>query len=711
MDENNAIQPNDPTQPTALYDQPETAFTPPFVEPSTPTQARPQAPTAQPTQQPVQQGFEPHNIWGAVFKALGGGDRTEYRVAGPNETDAQGKPIPEGTTVGTKVAPTKGQLGKAILASVLYGLAAGEKERGPGAGLRSFAAGAGATMDMHQTQDDKARAAAQTDFANQQTATLRKAQTFATNAEAVHNIRLAEQIQGETFDGMVARDSAALAEVPESDIVDRDVPQDQALANMKAGKYGATTHNVYVTGSTEVHDKYGNVVKDPLTGQPKKEATVTITNDNKVPLSKEDAARYAALGIPGFKGLNPNTDQTVLASQKRGWDQIAHSVENARGMARKAGVTDEEFNTALQQPGAAKALQQFSRYSTGDPYADLKKMEEAKDKQSGSPVYGARTMSILNDAFGGDKALQYHNKLEAQKKAGDVAAEESVKPMNDDRAASILSDPKATPTQKTQAATFQKIKQQQKAREKAAEVAADNAIKQGSPDAAGKLMYEGTLTLSELKARSSTPQFIIQATQAAQRYAQAAGEKNWTPQTAEAKFNAAKSPGNVQFFGSANSLVDQGGTLDQLKSQYGKLGNGSIPLFNKWKDYVEYEAGDPAMAGFMQTAIGVADDYAKVMGGGTGSDTSRLQVMKSFANAHNPQQMQAAIDAARNAVNSQIRSRIGTNRVMQQIYGYALPQPVEAPPANLLKEGVHTTFKNGQTWTLQNGQPVQIQAQ
>jgi len=31
------------------------------------------------------------------------------------------------------------------------------------------------------------------------------------------------------------------------------------------------------------------------------------------------------------------------------------------------------------------------------------------------------------------------------------------------------------------------------------------------------------------------------------------------------------------------------------------------------------------------------------------------------------------------------------------------------PPANLLKEGVKTTFKNGQTWTLKNGQPAQVQ--
>lgn len=32
----------------------------------------------------------------------------------------------------------------------------------------------------------------------------------------------------------------------------------------------------------------------------------------------------------------------------------------------------------------------------------------------------------------------------------------------------------------------------------------------------------------------------------------------------------------------------------------------------------------------------------------------------------------------------------------------------QAPPANLLKEGINTKFGNGQTWTLKNGQPVQV---
>jgi hypothetical protein len=43
--------------------------------------------------------------------------------------------------------------------------------------------------------------------------------------------------------------------------------------------------------------------------------------------------------------------------------------------------------------------------------------------------------------------------------------------------------------------------------------------------------------------------------------------------------------------------------------------------------------------------------------------------------------------------------------------GAGQPSGAGAPPVNLLKEGVQTTFKNGQTWTLQGGKPVQVQAQ
>jgi hypothetical protein len=65
----------------------------------------------------------------------------------------------------------------------------------------------------------------------------------------------------------------------------------------------------------------------------------------------------------------------------------------------------------------------------------------------------------------------------------------------------------------------------------------------------------------------------------------------------------------------------------------------------------------------------VADDYAKVMGGGIGSDTSRLQVLKSIAANQGPQQREQSLEGIREAVLSQTNSRIGKNPVMQRMYG------------------------------------------
>lgn len=89
------------------------------------------------------------------------------------------------------------------------------------------------------------------------------------------------------------------------------------------------------------------------------------------------------------------------------------------------------------------------------------------------------------------------------------------------------------------------------------------------------------------------------------------------------------------------------------------------------------EGKSGATAGFAQTALGVADDYAKVMGGGQGSDTAREEMLKGFAMASSPKQMEASIDAARGAVGSQMTSRIGSNKAMGRMYGDNLPQPTQ----------------------------------
>lgn len=206
-----------------------------------------------------------------------------------------------------------------------------------------------------------------------------------------------------------------------------------------------------------------------------------------------------------------------------------------------------------------------------------------------------------------------------------------------------------------------------------AKTKAEEAVKDGDPNAAGQLLVNGDVAPSQLVS-SRKPSFATQAFSAAKRL-----DPTWNSQAAEGYFKAAGSPQNVQFFGSAKSLTDQGGTLDQLQAAYDKLPNGRIPALNKFSDWASAATGGGATAGFAQTAIGVADDYSKVLGGGQGSDTSRDQVLQSFARSGSPQQMAAAISAARLAVDSQMKSRIGKNPVIRNMYGDQLLIHVQDP--------------------------------
>lgn len=348
-----------------------------------------------------------------ILQFLGGGPKKTY------STDGQGKVIEQQGDV------SRGTMAKHILAAVITGMAAGSQQRGPGGAERAFGAGFDKESDAAGKQEAEAHARAERDAQNQQASQLRAAQIFASNASAVHTIRMAEHLQGETFQSMVDRDSEAFSQVDPGDVVAKDVPQDVAHEELKSGKYGATSHNVYVTGYADKKDAKGQPVIDPKTGEAEKEALLTITNDNPVPLTKADASRYQAAGITGVPA-NPADGQMIRQSVKRGWDQKVHAVENARGLSQKVTGGDEDFTEAMKDPRAARAFENFSRYSTGDPAADIDRMEKAKNKD-GSNVYSDQTISVLRDAFGGDKAEQFHQGIADKQAAGKAAAEAKAK--------------------------------------------------------------------------------------------------------------------------------------------------------------------------------------------------------------------------------------------------------------------------------------------
>jgi hypothetical protein len=68
------------------------------------------------------------------------------------------------------------------------------------------------------------------------------------------------------------------------------------------------------------------------------------------------------------------------------------------------------------------------------------------------------------------------------------------------------------------------------------------------------------------------------------------------------------------------------------------------------------------------------------MGGGQGSDTSRLQALNLINKNASPQARAGAVQGIRDAVQSQATTRIGSNPVLKRMYGDTV-QPSAATPA------------------------------
>lgn len=217
------------------------------------------------------------------------------------------------------------------------------------------------------------------------------------------------------------------------------------------------------------------------------------------------------------------------------------------------------------------------------------------------------------------------------------------------------------------------------------------AAKDGDPKAAGALLASGDAEPNDIKARM-TPDFYIKAVNEAKKI-----KPDFNAPAAQAQFEVAKSPANTAFFGSARSLTDKGGTLDQLIAAGKAIPDGKIPIFNSLADAQKAATGNGPLAKYAAVALSVADDSAKVQGGGVGSDNAREQALKLIPTNASPEARQGAVDGIRGGVNSQIDSRIGTNTVMQRMYG----RGKDAGPAQGggVKVGDSIT-QNGHTYTV-----------
>lgn len=203
--------------------------------------------------------------------------------------------------------------------------------------------------------------------------------------------------------------------------------------------------------------------------------------------------------------------------------------------------------------------------------------------------------------------------------------------------------------------------------------AAEQAIAQGDPNVAGQLLASHAVTIPDLKSRQVTSQFLASAIQAAQKI-----DPNFKAPEAEAQARVAGSQENQQFFGNVGSLISPGGTLAQLQTAAQALPAGKFPAFNSVAQLASRATGNDPTARYAAAALAVADDYAKVIGGGVGTDASRQQVFDAIKASQSPEQLRAAIEQFRQGVISQGTARLGSNPYLNDMYGDAFKKQAGA---------------------------------
>lgn len=686
--------------------------TTPVVQPSAGAPPQAAAPSGQPTPQ------QPHPVskmFDNILKTISGGP---IMVTDP--VTGQRREIPQ----------TKGSMARAITAAALAGLFTPNSYRQSAFGGQvvdqgsTMAAAGRAGMDARAQREQKAQ-----QYTDEQQA--RKLMTLQNNAHQVTLSAAMAHQKGESFDQVIAANDKYLAPVHELEKtlgMDKvwTVPGGMTAAEVLASGHNLSDNNVIATGKKFVND---------ANGIPQPELTYGILrNDFALKLPQEitdELAKFDQRFENVYKATGGNVVLPINAYVNR--VQMGNRLINAENFLSRVNKQvngDDAKSIDLvaafkanpsKYEGALEELEHDMAAGTGrDEGTDDHLVNQMRTTPGGTALLGLIGDVNKTDKWAQDSEAERERKYQQELSMGKAAGKYMYQPITGTTAPGITADPNQPPARRTQAQSVLDIIAMQKERVARAE----NTIRAGDPNEAGRLMAEGDLTLSELKSRGSTPGFITKSVTAANAYAQAHGFA-YNAQEADAEFKIAGNEQNVSYFSAANSLIKPNGTIDQLLAAHAALGNTRIPIFNSWKDAIEFQAGDPALSNFMQVAIGVADEYATVMSKGNQPGQELLLTqLNSMSNKLNNNQMAGLAAGMRGTVNAQVTARIGNNRILGTMYGSQIqslnpqPKPVVVPPIAVFidpkthkpyADGVPVHFVNGQTWTLKNGVPMQVQ--
>lgn len=323
---------------------------------------KPQTPAAASTPPPQRTGF-----FDRMLEVLGGGPKKTYTV---NQDT--------GALEEHQSQDTRGNLAKHVIAGMLSGLAAGAKEHGPGAALRGFSAGAEASMDLNQAQEQQKKIQAEKDSQNLNAKQLRDFATTKWNFEKVMMERTAEHQDGEFWDrhnesqiqmGKILDDLNAQrvpVMVNGKDVNDGDTPENDAdlMRAYTAGQIKAGPGARLLLLAHDSPEGKGRIFHVYSVPEDAMNKTVPVTPDIKAhwpALAQVSQVQFKTLLNLGAKAMDDHNDdvnrqlkeqqiKTQRAEQSKNQAETAEINERTRQMREGATTADDFGNVSTLPP-------------------------------------------------------------------------------------------------------------------------------------------------------------------------------------------------------------------------------------------------------------------------------------------------------------------------------------------------------------------------
>ncbi len=195
------------------------------------------------------------------------------------------------------------------------------------------------------------------------------------------------------------------------------------------------------------------------------------------------------------------------------------------------------------------------------------------------------------------------------------------------------------------------------------------------------MLVEGQMDPSQLSKRVSKGYSMNAVLEAASRYSQQKYGQPFSVAQATSDFKYATNPQTQNTLRMINGMTDAGGSLDIVANAAKNLPAVNSTVANKLFNIGSAQFGDPVLTNFHVAMLGLADEYSKVMGGGTSSDTGRQQALDILKDGYSNNQIAGAINILRSDIAARKAAIVGTNRYLQRQFGQKMAPGAQATPA------------------------------